>query len=145
MTAATPQLDRPLLAAVLDRLIPAGDGFPGAGSIATDYVLTTAERDPTLAALLAAGLAAVTVEAGGALFDVPDAEQDALLRRVEAAQPAFFDALVTHTYSGYYSNPLVQQLIGLEPGPPHPRGHLLEPTDWTILERVRALPPLYRE
>jgi len=31
-------IGRDLLVAVLDRIIPAGDGFPSAGEIASDYV-----------------------------------------------------------------------------------------------------------
>lgn len=146
MTAPINSIDRPLLTAVLDRLIPAGAGFPGAGAVAVDHVLRVLDRDGAMLAAFAEGLAVIAGEGGDTAFGaLPEAEQDAALRRVEAAHPAFFDLLVTHTYGGYYSNPVVLAALGLDAGPPHPRGHILEPTDWSILDRVRAMPKLWRD
>lgn len=145
MTAPTNSIDRPLLSAVLDRLIPAEGAYP-AGAVAVDHVLRVLDRDATTLAAFAEGLAVIAAEAGAAGFAaLPDDEKDEALRRVEAAHPAFFDLLIIHTYGGYYSHPAALTALGLDPSPPHPRGYILEPTDWSILDRVRAMPPLWRE
>lgn len=135
-------VDRDLLAAVLDRLIPAGGGLPGGGAVAVDHVLR-AMRQADLAALLAAVEQAPHSSDG--FTALPPAERDALLQRVEAAQPAAFERLVVQAYCGYYSDPAVLQGLGLDPRPPQPRGHLLEPFDPSLLERVRQRPPIYRQ
>ena len=34
--------------------------------------------------------------------------------------------------------------LGLEPRPPYPKGHVLEDGDWSLLDPVRARPPMWR-
>jgi hypothetical protein len=36
------------------------------------------------------------------------------------------------------------QSLGLEPRPPFPKGHVVEQGDWSLLDPVRARPPMYR-
>lgn len=139
---------RDLLAVVLDTLVPASSGFPGAGAIALDHVLAIAAGSPELDALLSPGLAAIedaaraAGEAGLAALDQDERER--VLRRVEQSQPAFFDALVRHAYDGYYSHPAIVARLGLDPGPPHPRGHRLAPEGPLDVARVTARGPIYR-
>jgi len=140
---------RALIAAVLDRLVPAGDGFPGAGEAALDHVVDVLQRDEPTAALLREAFDAITIAAtaqGASSFaTLPGAEQDALLRQIEAAQPARFDALLVHTYGGYYSNPAVLRVLGRDPHPPQPHGYRLEPTDLRLIERVGQQEPFWRQ
>jgi hypothetical protein len=131
---------RDLLVAVLDTLIPPGDGFPGGGEAAADHVLAMAAGSAELGRLLSRGLA--TLHADFAALD-GDRRED-VLRRVEAADPAFFEALVRHAYDGYYSAPAVVARLGLDPGPVHPHGHRIEAADLPDLSRVRARGPMYR-
>jgi len=139
---------RTLLAVVLDTLVPAGGGFPGGGAIALDHVLAVADRAPDVAAHLSRGLALIedaardAGDAGLAPLDTDTRER--VLRRVEQSDRAFFDVLVRHTYDGYYSHPTIVARLGLEPGPPHPRGHRIEPVELPDLARVSARDPLYR-
>ena len=49
------------------------------------------------------------------------------------------------TYSGYYSNPAVIRLLGLEARPPQPRDYVLEPLDISLLEPVKQRQLIYRE
>src|SRR6185369_4571612 len=70
--------------------------------------------------------------------------REAVLRRVEQSHAAFFEALVGHTYDGYYSHPTVIARLGLDPSPLHPRGHRVETVDAPDLARVAARGPLYR-
>jgi Gluconate 2-dehydrogenase subunit 3 len=139
---------RDLLALVLDTLVPASAGFPGAGAVALDHVLAMAAASADLDRLLSAGLHAVD-EAGRTLgpagfvsLSVDDRED--VLRRVEQSHPEFFEALVRQTYDGYYSHPAVIAELGLDPTPLHPRGHRVEAVDLSDLARVRARGPLYR-
>ena len=137
---------RDLLTAVLDTLVPAGDGFPGAGTVALDHVLGVAAASADLESLLVRGLQAVegyAQGAGGFAALDPDAREH-VLRRVEGEHTELFAVLVRHTYDGYYSHPTVIARLGLDPGPVQPRGHRPEPIEMPDLARVTARGPLYR-
>ena len=67
-----------------------------------------------------------------------------MLRRVEQSHAESFEALVRHTYDGYYSHPAVVARLGLDAGPLHPRGHRVEAVDLPDLARVTARGPIYR-
>src|SRR5437764_14700587 len=71
-------------------------------------------------------------------------QREVLLRRVERTLPEPFEALVRHTYDGFYSHPATITRLGLEPGPVQPRGHRIEPTALPDLARVAARGPIYR-
>ena len=71
-------------------------------------------------------------------------ERTALLREVEAAEPAFFGALVMHTYFGYYGDPRITDRLGVR-NPPQPDGYDLESGDLSLLDPVRARPKLWRD
>ena len=139
---------RDLLALVLDALIPASGEFPGAGAVALDHVLAVAAASADLESVLSRGLEAIeeTARAGGGagLAALSLAEREDVLRRVEASPAASFEALVRHTYDGYYSDPTVIARLGLDPRPPHPRGHRVESVDLPDLARVTARGPIYR-
>jgi hypothetical protein len=82
---------------------------------------------------------------GAACFaDLAAAERTPLFAEVAAAQPGFVGPLVFHTYVGYYQDPRVLAAIGLEPRPPHPKGHVLEPGDFGLLDAVRRRGPIWR-
>ena len=44
----------------------------------------------------------------------------------------------------YYRDDRVVRSLGLEPRPPYPKGHVLEDGDWSLLDPVRARPPMWR-
>ena len=139
---------RDVLALVLDALVPASGGFPGAGAVALDHVLAMAAASADVERLLSAGLRAVEEAsqavgaAGLASLSVDDREN--VLRRVEQSHAEFFEALVRRTYDGYYSHPTVIARLGLDASPLHPRGHRVEAVDLPDLARVRARGPIYR-
>jgi hypothetical protein len=139
---------RELLVLVLDALIPASGGFPGAGAVALDHVLAVGVASADLESLLARGLQALedTARADGAagLATLSPDERENVLRRVEASQAEFFEALLRHTYDGYYGHPTVIARLGLDPRPVHPRGHQVESVDMPDLARVAARGPIYR-
>ncbi len=146
MTPETVGARRALLAVVLDTLVPASDGFPGAGAAALDHVLGMAAASADLERLLSGGLRAVeeTSREDGGFASLSADGREALLRRVEQAHAGFFEALVRHTYDGYYSYPAVIARLGLDATPLHPRGHHVEAADLPDLARVSARGPIYR-
>jgi len=139
---------RDLLIAVLDTLVPAGQGFPESGALALDHVLAIAEASPDAGSLLTRALDAIEAaarSAGAGGFGGLDADRrEDLLRAVERSHPEAFDALVRHTYDGLYSHPATIARLGLEPGPVQPRGHRIEPAALPDLARVAARGPIFR-
>ena len=135
---------RALLAAVLDVLIPADAGFPPAGTIALEHVLSAAVVSAESEALLGRALRAIAEEAAD--FSALGADdREKLLRETERTHPEAFDALVRHTYAGYYSHPEIVTRLGLTPGPLHPRGHRIKDAELPNLTRVMSRGPLFRQ
>jgi hypothetical protein len=70
-------------------------------------------------------------------FDVPDPDDSAI--------PVDIAAALTRAYrNAIYRNDRVVRSLGLDPRPPHPRGHELEDGDWPLLDPVRARAPMWR-
>jgi Gluconate 2-dehydrogenase subunit 3 len=137
---------RDLLAAMLDVLVPPSGDFPGAGAVALDHVLAAAAASADLGALIARGLEATEAGPRGSdgFVALGTDERESALRRVETADPEFFEALVRHAYEAYYSHPIVVARLGLDPRPPQPAGHRVEPVALPDLSRVTARGLLYR-
>lgn len=142
-----------LLAAILNRIIPARDGLPGAGDFDIASVIDrTLAASASLRRLFLDGLTAIDLEAVQTLnpqatasfVDLAAERQDAVLRAVERALPAFFAALVDHTYRGYYVLPPVHRAIGYDSRPPQPLGHSLPPFDPAVLDVQRRRAPFWR-
>lgn len=139
---------RDLLTHVLDTLVPAGNEFPIAGSVALDHVLAMARASTEVDTLLSRALdlvedAARSTAADFAALDVDGRES--VLRLAEATDRVTFNAVVRHAYDGYYSHPAVLTCLGLEPGPLHPHGHRVEAVELPDeLARVAARRPIYR-
>ena len=66
MTPETLAARRDLLVPVLDALVPAGAGFPGAGQVAVDHVLAVAASSADVERLLLDGIRAVETAARAA-------------------------------------------------------------------------------
>ena len=126
--------------AVLDTLVPAGEGFPESGALALEHVLAIADASAPTGALLLRALDAID-----ASFErLSVAEREDVLRRVEDRDPQAFEALVRHAYDGFYSHPATIARLGLEPGPVQPRGHRIEPAALPDLTRVAGRGPIFR-
>ena len=101
---------RQMLVAVLDRIVPPNGALPGAGGLGVDAAIDrTLAQTPRLRRLFLRGLAEIAVtaerETGQDFLALDAATQERVLRAVEEAEPAFFAALVEHTYRGYYVRP----------------------------------------
>ena len=139
-----------LMISVLDRIIPPGDGLPGAGELSVvSHLDSTAGGSARLKRLFSQGLhriEAVSRSLHSSDFaELGDPQKDEVLRRVETEEPDFFNALIRETYIGYYTDSGVVLLLGMEARPPQPTGHALEPGDLSGLEKVRARGRIYRE
>ena len=165
MTAAKRVLtdaQRELLTQVLDRIVPADGGLPGAGEIGVAEFVESesgskqgqdrqsrAGGNPSATRLLVDGLKLIELTAGqhgsGAFSDLDGDAQDEVLRAVESDSPDFFGELVRLTYVGYYSQPRIAAALGLETRPPQPLGFELEQADLSPLDNVRKRGPVYRE
>jgi gluconate 2-dehydrogenase subunit 3-like protein len=150
MARVFPASQRPLIRAVLNRLIPAGGGFPGAADLdLLDHLDGAACSSSAARRMFVEGMRQIGLESerrhGKGFEDLVAAEQDAVLRHVEAEHRAFFEALVSHVYQGYYSHPAVIQLLGLEARPPQPLGHSLPPFDAAVTGPMSKRRALYRQ
>ena len=104
-------------------------------------ILRSLERDRDDIARALSHLAAI----GGCAFADLEAERRAevatAFREVGGAPLA---ALVRVVLLCYYRDDRVLRSLGQEARPPFPKGHVVEQGDWSLLDPVRARPPMYR-
>jgi hypothetical protein len=123
-------------------IIPASTKYdiPGADDAAIFAdMLTGLDHDR---AEVAAALAVVRGRAGGPLAGLGAAARSALAARLQ--QEPEVAILARHVMLAYYRDDRVMRSLGLEPRAPYPKGHEVEPGDWSLLDPVRARPPLWR-
>jgi len=130
------------LSALLDTLLPGGEGFPAASKARTDEWLAGEARfretvERTLA-LLPEGFAGFS-----------DAGRTKTLRDIETNHRELFDAMVVAAYSAYYTRPavlgVIAALCGYKSGPPQPGGYDLPAFDPEILAVSRSRLTLWRD
>jgi hypothetical protein len=144
VTAPLSDADRATLAAVLDELLPPGEGGrpPGAGALGLAEAVALAARSRSgLERFLADALPSLAAENFAGLAREA---RVARLKALELASPDAFRALLAVAYGGYYQHPRVVEALGLPPRPPFPEGYAVPPTDLALLDPVRARPPFYR-
>jgi hypothetical protein len=148
VTRAKLAVKQDLLVSVLDTLVPPSGDFPESGALAVEHVLAIADASAAAGSLLSQALeaieAAARADGAGGFGRLSIAEREDLLRRIERAHPEAFDALVRHTYDGFYSHPATISRLGLDPGPVQPRGHRIESAPLPDLGRVAERGPIFR-
>lgn len=117
---------------LLDVLIPAFDGLPGAGGLGlAPSVASDAAANPRFADALALVL--------DALAGSPFRESD--VRSVAERKPEAFADVVNLAYTNYYTEPrvlaVVERNTGYRAEPPQPNGYDLAPFDPSLLDNVR--------
>lgn len=143
--------DSPLTPAEIDDLrtiaaviIPASAefGVPGADdpAILADMVATMG-RDTRR---VREALVALARLAGQPFADLEPARREAVGLALRAQGGAAVATLTRVVLQCYYRDDRVVRSLGLEPRPPYPKGHVLEEGDWSLLDPVRARPPLWR-
>ena len=130
--------------ALAGTIIPASAsyGVPGADDerIFSD-ILRSLERDRDDVRQALAQLARL---AGGAYAELDPARRTEVAATFRETGGAPLAALVRVVLLCYYRDDRVMQSLGLEPRPPFPKGHVVEQGDWSLLDPVRARPPIYR-
>jgi hypothetical protein len=125
-------------------IIPASEKHhvPGADDPAIQAdLLATLGRD---AALLREALDQAARLAGGQLAMLAPDRQQAVATELRVAGGPAVATLARVVLQTYYRDDRVVRSLGLEPRPPFPKGHVLEDGDWSLLDPVRARPPLWR-
>jgi len=132
------------LRAIAAMIIPASAEFdvPGANdpAIQTD-ILTTLGRDT---GLVREALDLLAHLAGRPLASLDPARREAVARESRETGGAAVATLTRVVLQCYYRDDRVVRSLGLEPRPPYPNGHVLEEGDWSLLDPVRARPPMWR-
>ena len=142
------EAQRELLAAVLNRLVPAKDNRQAAGDLGiAGFVEKAAARTPGQTRLFNEGLNAV-LEAGvrshpGGFLAMTGQAQDDILRSVEVANPDFFDQLLRQTYNGYYTNAQALEAIGYTQPRPPVEGAQPALLDEALLEKQKQRQPFW--
>jgi hypothetical protein len=132
------------LRAIAEEIIPASTEFdvPGADdpTIQADIVATLGrDADPVREALNR--LARI---AGRPLASLDPARRQVVAAELRASGGAAVATLTRVVLQCYYRDDRVVRSLGLEPRPPYPKGHVLEDGDWSLLDPVRARPPMWR-
>ncbi len=126
-------------------MIPAdpAHGVPGADDPAiVQDVIATLRRDT---ADVKQALAALAALAGGSFADLDDGAAEAVAMRLLAETTRPVLALGRVVLSAYYRDDRVVRSLGREPGAPFPRGHVMPPTDWSLLDPVKTREPFWRK
>jgi hypothetical protein len=143
--------DAPLTSAQRDDLrtiagmiIPASMEFdvPGADDRAIQAdIVATLGRD---AGLVREALDELARLAGRPLAGLDPARRETVAMELRAKGGAAVATLTRVVLQCYYRDDRVVHSLGLEPRPPFPKGHVLEDGDWSLLDPVRARPPMWR-
>jgi hypothetical protein len=132
------------LRAIAGAMIPASIEFdaPGADDPAIQAdMLATLGRD---AGLVREALDRLARLAGAPLATLDPARREAVALELRATAGAAAATLTRIVLQCYYRDDRVVRSLGLEPRPPYPKGHVLEDGDWSLLDPVRARPPMWR-
>jgi hypothetical protein len=132
------------LRAIAGMMIPVSAEFdvPGADDDAIQAdIVATLGRD---AGPVRQALDQLARLAGSPLAALDPARQEAVAMELRATGGAAVAALTRVVLQCYYRDDRVVRSLGLEPRPPYPKGHVLEDGDWSLLDPVRARPPMWR-
>jgi hypothetical protein len=117
-------------------------GVPGADddTIFSDIINSLGrDRNDVRAALIK-----LRTLAGGPLVALDAARRDVVAAQLRAEGGAQVGVLTRIVLLCYYRDDRVMVSLGLEARPPFPKGHVLEQGDWSLLDPVRARPPMWR-
>jgi hypothetical protein len=132
------------LRAIAGMIIPASAELdvPGADDPAIQAdIVATLGRD---AGLVREALDELARLAGRPLASLDPARREAVALELRATGGTAVATLTRVVLQCYYRDDRVVRSLGLEPRPPYPRGHVLEEGDWSLLDPVRARPPMWR-
>jgi hypothetical protein len=118
-------------------------GVPGADDdLIFGDILKSLERDRDDVRRALADLARLS---GGTFADLDPARRTEVASALREAGGAPLAALVRVVLLCYYRDDRVMHSLGQEPRAPFPKGHEVEQGDWSLLDPVRARPPIWRK
>jgi hypothetical protein len=132
------------LRAIAAEIIPASLEFdvPGADDPAIQAdIVATLGRD---AGLVGEALDRLARLAGRPLASLDPTRREAVVMELRATGGAAVATLTRVVLQCYYRDDRIVRSLGLEPRPPYPKGHVLEDGDWSLLDPIRARPPMWR-
>ncbi len=141
--------DRMTLKAVMDRMIPAVEDMPGAGSLGlAATVERMAGRFPGFGSALLRTLDALSLDpaarVAGGFLALEGRARDEAIRMIESTLPEPFGVFLEMVYAAYYADERVHERIGWAPDQPRHGGFQPEPFDESTLEQVRCRAPFWR-
>jgi hypothetical protein len=83
--------------------------------------------------------------AGQPLADLDQAKREAVAKEFRSSGGAAAATLIRVVLQCYYRDDRVMHSLGLELRPPFPKGYTLEQGDWSLLDPVKARPPMWRQ
>ena len=144
-----PLLQKVLIAA-MDEIIPADEEMPSASEAGgLNYLLNLLQQFPEELKKISSGLVDLNNRSleqfQNEFTRIGSGERIHLLEHMEKEEGIFFVKLRDYTYESYYLSPKVWKLIGYEPHPTLSSGPVMEAFDEKLLERVRAMPKLFKD
>ena len=142
---STTNVNEDLLAAILDRLIPAIDDVPSAGNMGlTTEIVRLSGQQARFQGIFKNAME--IFESTNSEFVLLDSEaQVTAIRKFESNEPDLFSSLLTISYIVYYKDARVHKRIGWSGRTPQPEGNPMEPWDDSILETQREREPFWRK
>lgn len=149
-TAMLTEAQRHVVQAVMDRLIPAVDELPGAGTMGlleeVERLIADHNRYGRALVQFLEALSDVMSSSENRSFPALDgAQQDQTIQKVEQALPQDFATVLEVVCLAYYNEPQVHARIGWHGGAPQPAGFALPPFDEALLDTARQRPPFWRQ
>jgi Gluconate 2-dehydrogenase subunit 3 len=137
------------LRVLADEIVPAGEGMPSAGEQgAVAYFEQVGRREKPIGTALRAALGSAErlsqATYGQAFTELPRAQRVAVLKAMQKQEPQRFNLARDLVYEAYYTNPAIWRRLGYEFVEAGASGRPLEPFEESLIQRVRALPKLYR-
>ncbi len=140
-------IDRALLLALVDTLVPPGGGegaMPAASELAEFRDMPAGEARLVYGPLLDLLLADHPAEGAAGFASQGLQTRESVVRALQAEHPDTVGSAVAQTLIRYYGAGAAAQALGLEARPPHPRGYALAETNWALLEPVRKRDRIYK-
>jgi hypothetical protein len=132
------------LRAIAAMMIPASAEYdvPGADDAAIQAeILATLGRDTGPVGRALDHLAQL---AGEPFAELDATRRETLVKEFRATGGAAVATLVRVVLQCYYRDDRVLRSLGLELRPPFPKGYVLEQGDWSLLDRIKTRPPMWR-
>jgi hypothetical protein len=135
-----------VLGHLAELMIPAEEGLPSAADapIMANILTRLGERADVVITGLAL-IASICADLSRASFlTLPVTEQLTVVARLRPQCPGFVSLFESAVAACYYRDDRVLRALGLPARAPYPEGNAVEPTDWSMLDAVRARQPFYR-